>query len=130
MYKELIKEAFKAKEKAYAPYSNFSVGAALLGKDNRIYTGCNIENVSFGATRCAEQVAIFKAISEGQREFKAIAIVSDEEGFTFPCGICRQVMVEFKIPRVILGDLQGRYKEYGLDELMPYGFDSFDIPVK
>lgn len=130
MYKELLNEAQNAKDMAYAPYSGFRVGAAVLGKDNRVYRGCNIENVSFGATCCAERTAIFKAVSEGQRDFKAIAVVSDAERPIFPCGICRQVMVEFRIPTIIVGDGMGQYKEYTLEELMPYGFDSFDTSME
>ena len=103
MYNKLIEEALKAKNNAYAPYSHFRVGAALLDVDHNITRGCNIENISFGATCCAERVAIFKAVSQGQKDFKAIAVVSDSQDFTFPCGICRQVMVEFKIPIVIVG---------------------------
>ena len=94
-YRELIVQAAAAKESAYAPYSNFRVGAALLAKSGRIYTGCNIENVSFSATNCAERTAIFKAVSEGEREFEAIVINGDNHDYLAPCGICRQVLAEF-----------------------------------
>ena len=124
MYKKLIDQAKEAKENAYAPYSGFRVGAALLDVNHKIYKGCNIENISFGATCCAERVAIFKAISQGQKDFRAIAVVSDSQDITFPCGICRQVMVEFKIPRVIVGNRHGEYKEYTIKELMPYAFNN------
>lgn len=125
MYERLIAAAIEARDRAYAPYSNFRVGAAILGSSHRIYSGCNIENVSFGATCCAERVAIFKGVSEGERDFLAIAILSDSEDYTFPCGICRQVMVEFRIPKVIVGDKNGRYVEYTLEELMPHSFNDF-----
>lgn len=95
MYESLVEEAKKARNMAYCPYSHFAVGAALLAKDGRIFTGCNIENASYGATICAERVALGKAISEGARAFVAIAIVSSAEENTPPCGICRQVLVEW-----------------------------------
>lgn len=120
--RHLVEEAFKAKERAYAPYSNFRVGAALLAEDGSVYTGCNVENASYGATCCAERVAIFSAVADGKRSFKAIAVVSDHEGFTFPCGICRQVMLEFDIPTVIVADSSGAYREYALKDLIPNGF--------
>ena len=129
MYDKLVAEAIEARDKAYAPYSKFRVGAALLGSDHKVYKGCNIENASFGATCCAERVAIFKAISGGQREFCAIAIVSDSRDITFPCGICRQVMVEFKIPKIIVGDYNGNYKEYTIEDLMPHAFDERKLEV-
>jgi len=123
MYEKLIDEAMEAKENAYAPYSKFRVGAALLDKNYKVYRGCNVENVSYGATCCAERVAIFKAISQGERDFLAIAVVSDSQEMTFPCGICRQVMLEFKIPKVIVGNGNGEYKEFTIEDLIPHGFD-------
>lgn len=93
--KELIKKAIEAKQNSYCPYSNFSVGAAALFEDNIIYSGCNIENASYGATNCAERTAIFNGVSKGNRKLKAIAIAGDSKDFTYPCGICRQVMLEF-----------------------------------
>lgn len=122
---KLIFEAVKAKGKAYAPYSNFKVGAALLAEDDAVYAGCNVENASYGATCCAERVAIFTAVADGKRNFKAIAVVSDSSDFTFPCGICRQVMLEFNIPVVIVADNSGRWLEYKLQELLPNGFNKF-----
>jgi len=92
---ELISLAKKACSNAYAPYSKFNVGAALLTKNGKIFTGSNIENASYGATVCAERVAIFKAVSEGEREFESIAIYTNADKLSFPCGICRQVMIEF-----------------------------------
>ncbi len=94
-YNVLIQKAKAAMEFSYSPYSKFKVGAALASKSGKIYTGCNIENASYGATNCAERTAIFKAVSEGETDFSAIAIVSSDGGPTYPCGICRQVIAEF-----------------------------------
>lgn len=112
-----------ARENAYAPYSNFRVGAALLTDDGKIYTGCNVENISFGATCCAERTAIFKAVSEGDREFQAIFIVSDAEGFIYPCGICLQVMAEMNIPKIYITNGESELKEYSLKELITHPFE-------
>ncbi|MGI5850757.1 MAG: cytidine deaminase [Clostridiales bacterium] len=125
MHQKLMTEAIKARNLAYAPYSGFRVGAALLGGD-KIYTGSNIENISFGATCCAERVAIFKAVSEGIRDLKAIAVVSDSKNSTFPCGICLQVMAEFSIQKIIVSDGRGGYREYTLDQLLPCVFDDIN----
>ena len=126
---KLIEEATKARDMAYAPYSKFHVGAALLLGDGSIVTGCNIENASFGATNCAERTAIFKAISEGKRHFKAIAICGgeqkDDTDFCPPCGICRQVMREFCKPdfKILLSANHGKdIKEYTLEEILPESF--------
>ncbi|TZE81856.1 cytidine deaminase [Calorimonas adulescens] len=120
--RELMIVAEKAKEMAYAPYSNFKVGAALLAKDGVVFTGCNVENASYGATCCAERVAIFKAVSDGYKDFEAIAI-SGGKKFTYPCGICRQVLVEFNPDmRVIIGESNGELKEYKASELLPEFF--------
>ena len=101
--KELVLKAIKAMEQAYTPYSHFQVGAALLTEEGRIYTGCNIENAAYTPTNCAERTAFFKAVSEGERNFKAIAIVGGKDGvlttYTPPCGVCRQVMMEFCNPK-------------------------------
>lgn len=94
-YKKLIKEASLAREKAYAPYSKFKVGASIMSEDGSVFSGCNVENASYGATNCAERTAIFKAVSEGKRKINAIAIVGSEKEYTYPCGVCRQVMSEF-----------------------------------
>ena len=124
---ELIKKAFKAKENAYVPYSNFQVGAAVLMEDDSIYTGCNIESASYSPTNCAERTAIFKAISEGKRRIKAIAIVGDA-GFTYPCGVCRQVIREFgKDSKIIIAKSEEEYLEYTLDELLPNSFGPEDL---
>ncbi|NSJ26122.1 cytidine deaminase [Blautia glucerasea] len=134
-FQELICKALEARQKAYAPYSGFMVGAALLCKDGRIFTGCNIENASYGATNCAERTAFFKAVSEGYREFTAIAIAggrreSQSLEYCAPCGICRQVMSEFCDPDtflVILPRSEEDYKSYTLGQLLPLGFTSADI---
>ena len=120
---ELLDLAAEAMKNAYAPYSKFCVGAALLCKDGTVFTGCNIENASYGAANCAERTAIFKAVSEGHREFSAIAIVSSGGGETYPCGICRQVMAEFSSNlRVILRDIEGKPVSYNFKDMMPYIF--------
>lgn len=130
---KLIQEAYAAKERSYAPYSNFHVGAALLTKDGRIYTGCNIENAAYSPTNCAERTAIFKAVSEGERAFLAIAIVGDKEEYLFPCGVCRQVMAEFCDAgsfQVILARSGEDYKIYTLEELLPGAFSAEDFLVE
>lgn len=126
--KDLVELAIKAKENAYVPYSNFRVGAALLTKNGKVYTGCNIENASFGATNCAERTAIFKAVSEGEREFEAIAINADTDEMTFPCGICRQVIIEFsRDMKLYISNKSGEYKEFSIGELLPGAFTSDDL---
>ena len=126
--KDLVELAIKAKENAYVPYSNFRVGAALLTKNGKVYTGCNIENASYGATNCAERTAIFKAVSEGEREFEAIAINADTDDMTFPCGICRQVIIEFSRDiKLYISNKSGEYKEYSIGELLPGAFTSDDL---
>ncbi len=122
---ELIKIADEAKEMAYSPFSNFKVGAALLGKSGKVYTGCNVENSSYGATNCAERTAIFKAVSEGEREFEKIAIMSSSGDFTSPCGICRQVIFEFMSENngeIILGNDKGEMEIFTVQEMLPKGF--------
>ena len=114
--------------KAYAPYSHFQVGAALLAKDGRVFTGCNVENATYGATICAERTAVTKAVSEGVREFEKIAIVASSGDYAAPCGICRQVLFEF-MPEgkvVLWSELEGE-KEFALTELLPFGFHGEDI---
>lgn len=121
--RQLIEKAKEAIENSYSPYSNFKVGACLLCKDGTIYTGCNIENSSFSATNCAERTAIFKAVSEGKREFLKIAVVGSGEDLTFPCGICRQVMSEFMLDgEVILEDNNREIKVFKVRDLLPYAF--------
>lgn len=130
-YKELIKKAMEARELAYVPYSNFKVGAAILTEDNNIYNGCNIENASFGATNCAERTAIFKAISEGKTKIKAIAILGRKDEFTYPCGICRQVIAEFgdKNTIVILAKNIDEYEVKILEEILPGAFTKKDLDI-
>ncbi|MBQ8591188.1 MAG: cytidine deaminase [Lachnospiraceae bacterium] len=132
-YRELITKALNAREAAYAPYSSYKVGAALLSKDDKIFTGCNVENASYGATNCAERTAIFKAVSEGSTQFVAIAIVGGKAGevsYAAPCGICRQVMMEFCNPKefhVIIAKSCEDYKVYTLEELLPVGFGAGNV---
>ena len=130
--KLLVKKAFEAQKRSYAPYSNFNVGAALLGTNGVIYEGCNIENAAFTPTNCGERTAFFKAVSEGQTEFSAIAIVGsingtsqDEIEYCAPCGVCRQVMMEFCDPKtfeIIMGKSESEYQVMTLEELLPLGF--------
>ncbi len=120
-YQSLIAKAMEARKQAYAPYSDFAVGAALLGKSGRVYTGCNVENASYGLSTCAERVAVFKAVSEGERDFAAIAVVT-EKGVT-PCGACRQVLMEFGGNiQVIVADAAGEYRVLTLRDLLPDAF--------
>lgn len=133
----LIKKAFEAQENCYTPYSHFNVGAALLGKNGVIYQGCNIENASYTPTNCAERTAFFKAVSEGQMEFTAIAVVGNPEGvkqgegdYCAPCAVCRQVMAEFcdlKTFKVIIAKSTDDYLEYTLEELLPLAFTGKDL---
>lgn len=127
--KALVRAAFAARGFAYAPYSNFKVGAALRAKDGRVYSGCNIENAALGPTNCAERTALFKAVSEGVHEFDAVAIVGSLDGrknelVTAPCGICRQALYEFGGPAltVILAKAEDDYLVTTLGALLPYGF--------
>jgi len=120
----LISAADQARQKAYAPYSRFHVGAAVLCEDGTVFTGCNIENASYPVSNCAERTALFKAVSEGYREFKAIAVVSDAEGFTSPCGVCRQALSEFCEPELVIY-MCGRNRkcrQTTLGELLPFAF--------
>lgn len=121
---ELLALARRARENAYAPYSGFAVGAALLGADGRVYTGCNVENAAYGATICAERTAMVKAVSEGHRDFDTIVIAGKSEDYCVPCGTCRQVMMEFAPElTVICLNGKGESKRFALKELLPYGFD-------
>ena len=127
---QLIECAIEARQQSYSPYSNFAVGAALLCEDGTIYKGCNIENASYGLTNCAERTAIFKAISEGHRKFKALAVVADTEGPCSPCGACRQVMKEFKIPTIIMANLKGNMEIVSIEALLPFSFSDCDVMGK
>ena len=128
--KGLIKEAMEAKKMAYVPYSHLRVGAALLTKSGKVYRGCNIENAAFTPTNCAERTAFFKALSEGEKEFQAIAINGDADDYLFPCGVCRQVMVEFcdlKTFEVIVAINEKDYKVFTLEQLMPGVFNAEEM---
>ena len=125
-YLELVKTAYGAMENSYSPYSNFQVGAALLTKSGKVYTGCNVECASYGGTNCAERTALFKAVSEGEREFEAIAVVCSSKEYAYPCGICRQVLVEFGDIDVILAK-ELEYEVFRLSEMLPHSFTSKDL---
>ena len=134
MIGKLIDTAIEQLKFSYTPYSNFKVGAALLTRSGKIYTGCNIENASYTPTNCAERTAFFKAVSEGVRDFQAICIVGGKDGnlteYTAPCGVCRQVMMEFCNPKtfqIILAVDKERYEIYTLEELMPLGFGPLNL---
>ena len=132
MKEKLVRAAFHARERSYAPYSNYRVGAAILTEDGSIYEGCNIENATYGATNCAERTAAFKAVSEGHRSFQMIAIVggpdayeNDFPDYAYPCGICRQVLREFSDPKeliVLVARSETDVLEYTLEELLPNSF--------
>lgn len=132
---ELINLAIKAREASYSPYSHFAVGAALLTDTDEVFLGCNIENASYTPTICAERNAFFKAVSEGKRKFKKIAVVGGISGkplenFAYPCGVCRQVMREFCNPEtfeVLVAVSEDKYKKYFLKELLPEGFGPEDL---
>ena len=126
---QVMEESKIARENAYVPYSKFKVGAALLTKEGKIYHGCNIENASFGMTNCAERTAIFKAVSEGIRDFASLAVVADTDGPVSPCGACRQVIAEFCEPNmpVYLINLKGDLQETTVAELLPGAFSPEDL---
>jgi cytidine deaminase len=126
---ELIEESKHAMEKAYVPYSKFKVGAALLTADGKVYHGCNIENAAYSMTNCAERTAIFKAYSEGERNFTMLAVVADTNRPVPPCGACRQVIAELcpKDMKVVLSNLKGDIKEITLEELLPGAFTPEDL---
>lgn len=130
--RELMQAAQEARKNSYSPYSHFRVGAALLTRAGKVYTGCNIENAAYSPTNCAERTAIFKAVSEGEREFTKLAIVGGMEGetadFCAPCGVCRQVIAEFCPPDfpVLLGSPE-KFSEYKMSELLPYSFTDKDL---
>lgn len=132
-YKKLVESAKQSMQSAYVPYSGFKVGAALLTKSGKIFTGCNIENAAYSPSNCAERTAFFKAVSEGEKDFEAIAIVGGMDGrikgFCPPCGVCRQVMAEFCNDDfiIVLGSDDADYRSYTLPELLPVGFSEKDI---
>ncbi len=122
---ELIDLAKNARRWAHSPYSNFSVGAALLSSDGRVFTGCNVENSTYGLSMCAERVAIFKAVSEGAQEISRVAVVTDHDHIAPPCGCCRQMIWEFSTAdtEVVLANLSGDTRKYQITELLPEAFD-------
>lgn len=131
--KELVKAAFAAMQNAYAPYSSYKVGAALLSKSGKLYTGCNVENAAYGPTNCAERTAFFKAVSEGEREFVKIAVVGGKDGnvteLFMPCGVCRQVMAEFCDGdfEIVVARSEGDFTSFTLSTILPYGFSKKNI---
>ncbi len=127
-YKRLVRAARNAQKRSLAPFSRFHVGAALLAANGTIYSGCNVENSSYGLTMCAERTALFKAVSEGERKFKAIAIVSDDEGFTSPCGACRQVILDLAGNiDIVLADRKGNLRVHTMEDLLPHPFTAEDL---
>lgn len=137
LVKEMIRLAIRQLAFSYTPYSGFKVGAALLGQSGKLYTGCNIENAAFTPTNCAERTAFFKAVSEGERAFRAICVVGGQEGvlteYAAPCGVCRQVMMEFCDPetfQIILATDAEHYDIYALKELLPLGFGPGNLAKK
>jgi len=132
-YKSLAKAAIEAKEMSYSPYSGFEVGSAILTKSGKLYTGCNIESASYSPTNCAERTALFKAVSEGEREFAAIAVTGalkgEEGGYAYPCGVCRQMLKEFFEDDVvvIVAKTEDDYKVHSFGEILPFGFGPTDL---
>lgn len=124
---ELVQKAIEYRKHSYSPYSYFAVGAAVLTQSGKVFGGCNIENASYPVTNCAERTAIFKAVSEGYREFAAIAIVADTPGPCSPCGMCRQAISEFKISRIIMANLKGAVQVATLAEILPFAFTDNDL---
>ncbi len=126
---ELVAQAIQARRKAYAPYSRYRVGAALLGKSGRVYTGCNVENAVYPLGICAERVAVVKAVSEGEREFVALAVVTENGGS--PCGSCRQTLAEFGLEiAVLIADVSGAYRETTVAALLPDSFGADDLAAR
>lgn len=132
---QLIDAAIHARKKSYSPYSNYQVGAALLTEDGNIYTGCNVENAAYSPTNCAERTAFFKAVSDGKQKFSAISIIGGTKGkevteYAYPCGVCRQVMMEFCNPQtfqIIVAKSLSEYEVRTLDELLPSGFGAANL---
>ncbi|MDI6807631.1 MAG: cytidine deaminase [Candidatus Eisenbacteria bacterium] len=127
---DLVKLAKKAMANSYSPYSRFRVGAALLTKSGKVYTGCNVENASLGLSICAERTAIFSAVSDGERDFRSLAIVNSTDQAVFPCGACRQVMREFSGDlKVIIGASRGKARTFKISGLLPFAFESGKLPI-
>lgn len=129
MIKKLIDKAFEARDNSYSPYSKFKVGSSVLTDTGKIYTGCNIENAAYTPTVCAERVAIFKAISNGEKNIKKIVIVGSNKNYTYPCGVCRQVLREFldENSQIIVAKSNSDYKIYSLEDLLPNSFGPDDL---
>ncbi|MDN3018570.1 cytidine deaminase [Paenibacillus sp. BSR1-1] len=129
---QLIEEAKSAREKAYVPYSKFGVGAALLTTDGKVYKGCNIENAAYSMCNCAERTALFKALSEGDKDFQMLAVIADTERPCSPCGACRQVISELcpKEMKVVLTNLKGDIQEMTVEDLLPGAFSPEDLHAK
>jgi len=128
VYKNLIEAARQVRDNAYATYSGFAVGAALLAVDGRVFTGCNVENLSFGLTSCAEKTAVCNAVAAGVRQFQGLAVVTDNPEPVSPCGACRQVLYEFAPDLwVVCATIAGKQKIFYLRELLPHAFDSFTV---
>ena len=125
--KKLLAEAKRVREFAYCPYSNFAVGAAVLGASGEIYGGCNVENASYSVTNCAERTALYNAISSGEEDILALAVVAESAQPVSPCGACRQVIAEMRIPHILMANLAGDVKEMTLSELLPDAFSGEDI---
>lgn len=128
--KTLWQTALEVRKNAYTPYSKFKVGAALLASSGKIYTGCNVENASYGLACCAERNTIFAAVAAGERSFEALCVVAEGAEPVAPCGACRQVIAEFGIPKIIMADLNGNIKIMTADELLPYSFNAASMDNK
>ena len=124
---ELVQKAIEYRKNSYSPYSHFAVGAAVLTKSGKVFGGCNIENASYPVGICAERTGISKAVSEGERDIVALAVVGDTPGPCSPCGMCRQFISEFKIPKIIMANLKDVRKTVTLEELLPFGFTDSDM---
>ena len=124
--KKLLAEAKRVRDFAYCPYSKFAVGAAVLGASGEIYGGCNVENAAYSVTNCAERTAIYNAVSAGEEDILALAVVTESSPPATPCGACRQVVAEFRIPRILIANLAGEGKEMTLSELLPDAFSGED----
>lgn len=124
--KELVRLASEAKERAYSPYSGYQVGAALVAEDGTVFTGCNIENIAYPSGICAERVAFSKAVSEGHRKFKALAVAGSTEEMAYPCGMCRQFISEFANPEltILCANKDGEFEQYEFSELLPKSFNA------
>ncbi|MBM7559689.1 cytidine deaminase [Marinitoga litoralis] len=126
----LYEKAKEAMNKSYSPYSKFKVGAALITKSGKIYTGTNIENASYGLSMCAERTAIFKAVSEGEKDFETLVVIADTDGPVSPCGACRQVIAEFGVDEIVLTNLKKDFKIMSVEDLLPYGFSGEELDDK